>query len=227
MARQGTGDKGQPTYDSNNPPDDAADLTELGQYAADVGNTRAGTTAQRNTFTNSGLAWEGLAWHDTTLKATLVFTAGLWQRRGGVAPRVDLVGGRAQSVPNGTAATVRWASYTASGGFVRQLNGIGDAFIAPLRGLYAASGSGIFDGAMGGSRRMTAIAGGRPVSSTPYFTRASDTATLPVGAAAPIFFADAGDVIYFQLVQNRTDNTQASLNFTADPVGMIAFVSPA
>lgn len=78
MASQGTGDKGQPTYDSNYPPSDAADLTEVAQYAADVGNARVGSTSERTAFSNNGNATEGLAWRDTTLKRTFYWESGAW-----------------------------------------------------------------------------------------------------------------------------------------------------
>ena len=47
MARNSSGSKNQPHYSSSGAPDDAADLTEVADYAAAVGNRKAGTNADR------------------------------------------------------------------------------------------------------------------------------------------------------------------------------------
>lgn len=90
MARDQTGDKRQPIYLGTGAPSDAADLTEVAQYAADVGNTRVGSTNDRTTFTNNGYATQGLAWFDTTLKRTVYYIDAAWV---GAERRTILSGG--------------------------------------------------------------------------------------------------------------------------------------
>lgn len=77
MARDSSGSQNQPQYSSTGVPADAADLSELGNYAALVGNRKTGTTSQRNTATGADV-WEGLLWGDTTDKKEYKYTSGGW-----------------------------------------------------------------------------------------------------------------------------------------------------
>lgn len=78
MARDSTGEKGQPQYAGSGVPQDAADLTEVAAYAALVGNRKAGTTAERNQALADGETWDGLEWYDLTDGNLYLFQAGSW-----------------------------------------------------------------------------------------------------------------------------------------------------
>lgn len=75
MSVSSTGAKGQPEFASTgNTPTFAADLSAVSTYAALVGNTVVGTTAERTAFAE----WEGLFWYDTDLSAALVYDGTDW-----------------------------------------------------------------------------------------------------------------------------------------------------
>lgn len=91
MAHDGLGPKNQPTYAGTGASADAADLTELSQYASVVGNRKAGPTTARTAATGNDV-WEGLEWEDTTLNCSFVYTSGAWVYRAGRMPRLLLSG---------------------------------------------------------------------------------------------------------------------------------------
>ncbi|PCN47017.1 hypothetical protein Csp2054_14335 [Curtobacterium sp. 'Ferrero'] len=78
MARDSTGEKGQPQYAGSGVPQDAADLTEVAAYAALVGNRKVGTTADRNQALADGDVWDGLEWYDTTDGGLYLLQSGSW-----------------------------------------------------------------------------------------------------------------------------------------------------
>ncbi len=90
------------------------DLTEIAAYAAEVGNRRVGTTAQRNAaVTEENGTWEGLIWGDTTDGNEYRFTSGSWvilfpprcarpRTRGGTKKRRPSVVGRRTTSRRGT-----------------------------------------------------------------------------------------------------------------------------
>jgi len=78
MARDSSGPKGQPRYDALGVPADAADLTELGDYAALVGNRKALTSAQRQALSGSD-RWVGLEVAETDTNLTYIYTAEGWR----------------------------------------------------------------------------------------------------------------------------------------------------
>lgn len=79
MARDTSGPKNEPQYSGTGASADAADLTEVGAYAATVGNRKLGPTTARNTAAGADV-WEGLLWGDTTDKTDYRYTSGAWVR---------------------------------------------------------------------------------------------------------------------------------------------------
>lgn len=84
MAQDSYGAKNAPQYAGTGAPADAADLTQISNYAAKLGNRREGTTTERNNATGLDL-WAGLQWYDTTLKQTFVYSGSGWVLQAGVA----------------------------------------------------------------------------------------------------------------------------------------------
>lgn len=74
------GPHNQPRWDVNDEADFAADLTEVSEFAAKVGNTRVGTTNQRNATAGADL-WEGLRWYDTTTDLVYTYNGSGWLRQ--------------------------------------------------------------------------------------------------------------------------------------------------
>jgi hypothetical protein len=75
--RDSSGPKNEPQYATSGVPADAADLTELGAYAATVGNRKVGTTSQRTALSGADV-WEGLDYWDTTLNVLFRYRSGAW-----------------------------------------------------------------------------------------------------------------------------------------------------
>lgn len=75
------GTKNEPQYAGSGKPASGADLTELGEYAAKVGNRKAGTSADRAGLTGND-AWPGLEFSETDTGATYLYTsASGWKLR--------------------------------------------------------------------------------------------------------------------------------------------------
>lgn len=79
MARDTSGPKNEPQYSTNGVPADAADLTELGAYAALVGNRKALTNSQR-TGLGGADRWVGLEVYETDTGDVYTYTASGWVR---------------------------------------------------------------------------------------------------------------------------------------------------
>lgn len=79
MARDTSGPKNEPRYDTLGAPADAADLTELGAYAALVGNRKALTSAQRTALAGAD-RWNGLEVYETDTEISYRYTASGWKR---------------------------------------------------------------------------------------------------------------------------------------------------
>jgi hypothetical protein len=85
MARDSSGTKNQPQYATTGAPADAADMSEIANYAAAIGNRVTGTSAQRTgnllPFGAGTLAytpWEGLEWDETDTGMVYRYTSGAW-----------------------------------------------------------------------------------------------------------------------------------------------------
>jgi len=86
MARDSSGTKNQPQYAGTGAPADAADMSEIANYAALVGNRKIGPSSARTTATGADV-WEGLEWWDTTLNTVFVMQSGTWRASGtGLVP---------------------------------------------------------------------------------------------------------------------------------------------
>ncbi|ROS62212.1 hypothetical protein EDF38_1315 [Frigoribacterium sp. PhB160] len=82
MAADSYGPKGEPQFAGSGASADAEDLTLLGEFAADVGNNRVGTTAERDAATAAGEAYDGLTWWDTTLRRRFQRVGTSWRPAG-------------------------------------------------------------------------------------------------------------------------------------------------
>lgn len=78
MARDDTGPHQEPEYDPLGAPADAADLTELGKYAAYYGNTALDTAAARAAAESAGQTWNGLTWVETDTGLIYRRIGGAW-----------------------------------------------------------------------------------------------------------------------------------------------------
>lgn len=72
-----SGPHNQPHYSENGIPADAADLTEVSDWADLVGNRKVGSTTTRNNLSGADL-WPGLEFFDTTLWGTFIYINGGW-----------------------------------------------------------------------------------------------------------------------------------------------------
>lgn len=77
MARDSSGPKNEPRYDTLGIPADAADLTELGLYAALVGNRKVLTKSQREGLSGSD-RWVGLEVFESDTGLVYVYLTGGW-----------------------------------------------------------------------------------------------------------------------------------------------------
>lgn len=84
MARDSSGPKNQPRYDALGIPADAADLTEISEYAAANGNRKALTSTQRLALTGAD-RWVGLEVFETDTQRTYEYQSGGWVLRTYVA----------------------------------------------------------------------------------------------------------------------------------------------
>jgi hypothetical protein len=89
MTASSFGPHGEPEFKDGDAPDTALNPSQVGKYAALVGNRRIGTTAQRQaalteapSTTGTGV-WEGLEWFDTQARALYVLMDGAWQQVSG------------------------------------------------------------------------------------------------------------------------------------------------
>jgi len=73
------GNRGQPTFPTNEAPDLGVDEEAVSNFAAVVGTRRVGTTAERNALIAPEL-FVGLAWGDTTDGAEHKYLSGGWKR---------------------------------------------------------------------------------------------------------------------------------------------------
>lgn len=85
MTKSSTGSFRQPHYLDGDAPDVAVNANEVADYAAEFGNYKVATNADRINAT--AWAWEGLEWRTTDTKLDWVFTGGAWKLAG---PRYDL-----------------------------------------------------------------------------------------------------------------------------------------
>jgi hypothetical protein len=89
MAADSYGPKNEPNFSSDGAPSDAADLTQIAEYAANVGNRKAGLNSVRIALTGADM-WEGLEFLETDTGQTFRVIGGAWQAVGvrlkGVTP---------------------------------------------------------------------------------------------------------------------------------------------
>lgn len=86
MAADDHGPKGEPIYSASGASDDAADLTEVAAYAAEVGNRKVATSAVRAALSGDDV-WPGLLFYETDTGLTWIYVAGTgWTPVNGAAP---------------------------------------------------------------------------------------------------------------------------------------------
>lgn len=77
MALDSYGAQNQPLFSETGAPQIGTDLSLISNYAAEVGNRKVGTTAQRNALTGAD-RWTGLAFWDTTLNYEFIWDGSAW-----------------------------------------------------------------------------------------------------------------------------------------------------
>lgn len=185
MARDSQGSHGHPQYSTSGVPADATDMSELGNYAALVGNIVVGTTTQRNAPTlpapfNPIPFWEGLWWSDITDGQLYRFTGGSWVRGGTAADGVKIIRAGTAGIFGAGAWTVLntaglWAvDHPAQG--VTQTNGV---ITVATAGLYEVTAAVLLDATVSGDLIVkknsttadnTGMVGGGSGSGTNSFT---------------------------------------------------------
>ena len=75
MAHDSLGAKNQPQYSGSGVPADAADLSEIANYAAAIGNRKADASTVRTGLTGADV-WPGLQFYETDTALTYVYVSG-------------------------------------------------------------------------------------------------------------------------------------------------------
>jgi hypothetical protein len=81
MAHDSLGPKNQPVFSAAGPPADAADLTEVGEYASVVGNRKADLSTVRTSLSGADV-WPGLEFYETDTDITYRYRSTGWYRAG-------------------------------------------------------------------------------------------------------------------------------------------------
>lgn len=79
MARDSSGTKNQPLYTGAGAPSTAADQSEISNYAANVGNRKAGLGGSTRTSLTGADVWVGLEYYETDTGYTYTYTATGWR----------------------------------------------------------------------------------------------------------------------------------------------------
>jgi hypothetical protein len=89
MARDSSGSQNQPHYSSSGVSSQAADLTEVSDFAAANGNRKKGTASQRAALTGADV-WVGLEFYETDTALTWLYTSSGWSNNGTIATMANL-----------------------------------------------------------------------------------------------------------------------------------------
>lgn len=130
MARNSSGSKNQPHYATSGAPDDAADLTEVSDYAAANGNRKVGLNADRLALSGAD-RWEGLEFYETDTRITWYYTADGWKPRPIVLFRGPI--NAQQTGVSGTLTLIWSSSPTVAVGSIMASS---TQFTLPVGGLY-------------------------------------------------------------------------------------------
>lgn len=135
MARDSSGTKNQPQYLGTGAPATAADQNEIANYAADVGNRKVKTAAERAALSGADV-WDGLEVFESDTGRTYIRIGGGWKR---TEDKISLVivekdvaqntsSGTVTVTLNSTGAVVDTDTYYSTGANTR--------ITVPLTGLY-------------------------------------------------------------------------------------------
>jgi hypothetical protein len=137
MAHDSLGTKNQPQYSATGASSQAADLSEVANYAANIGNRRVDTSTVRTGLTGADV-WEGLEFEETDTGYVYTYhTTGGWiLTRAGIGGSV-----KRSSTPvtltgpgwSGLSTPADWVTDQAVGGGLAAFNG---TFHAPIAGVY-------------------------------------------------------------------------------------------
>lgn len=197
--RDSSGAKNQPQYAGTGVPADAADLSELGNYAAYVGNRKVGPTSNattpslgRTTATGADV-WDGLEWFDTDLWVPFVRKGGAWVRQS----------------PSYREFTFQRLSVTDDALFFLTLTEVTAKASNPAFS-YAYVNTGPDNGKLtleaGNYEGMAAVHMGAATSGTSFAqVRNTSVATDPIGRAPVAYPADPYAVVPFSFRANGTD----------------------
>lgn len=110
MAHDSLGTKNQPQYSAAGVPADAADLSEVANYSAKVGNRKIGVASTRAGLTGNDV-WPGLEFYETDTDNTYRYRTSGWYRMGGGTFHGSRTG---QEIGSGTVSTIGTLSRDAS-----------------------------------------------------------------------------------------------------------------
>lgn len=136
MAHDSLGARNQPHYSGAGAPSDAADLTEVSDFAAAMGNRMVDLSSVRTGLT---VVWEGLEFYETDTKLTYLYTAGAWvvwtARIGGSVRRNNAAATFTASAWTQLTNSTYWATDQPAAGGMAAFSGTG-TWVAPISGVY-------------------------------------------------------------------------------------------
>jgi hypothetical protein len=136
MAHDSLGTKNQPQYSATGASSQAADLSEVSNYAANIGNRRVDTSTVRGGLTGADV-WQGLEFEETDTARVYRYLSGAWVlTRAGVSGSVKR-SGTALTFPaagwGGLSTPAYWATDQPAAGGLAAFNGV---WTAPIAGIY-------------------------------------------------------------------------------------------
>lgn len=193
MARDSSGSKNEPQYAGAGAPSTAADLTELGVYAALVGNRKALTNAGRLALTGAN-RWNGLEVYETDTGRSYVWSGAAWIRSAGADMGV-INGTTTITIPDGsTGADIPFQTQDLIRGLTAYLNPSLYGFTVAVAGWYRLSAYALWDSSTAGRRDLQIRVNG----TMRYLARDPASASTPAFAQAltapPVLLA-IGDIV--------------------------------
>jgi hypothetical protein len=143
MARDSSGTKNQPQYAGTGAPSDAADLSEVANYAAAVGNRKSGTNSVRLGLTGADV-WDGLEFYETDTKLLYVYASTTWLLFTALVPpiaRVSRAGAFSTSATGGTYLALPWDTDVVNVGGTHSTSSNPTRFTATVPGYYRIRGN--------------------------------------------------------------------------------------
>lgn len=206
------GPKGQPRFDINDDPDFAADLTTVSEFAAQVGNRKAGTAAERQALSGTD-SWPGMQFYETDTGVTYVYTSTGAVIAAPVLPRLRMQRPAAAGIQANAWQSVGMSSNAQEGG--GGFTGGGASFQVPVTGRYMVNLVASAPTTASPNRRIIGVspqsAVGTPVVQSPGFPSSGDSVTINHASEATLTAGTAYVVASYSTVP---------LNFTGYDVSV-------